>query len=618
MEDRERDLQEFHANIDKKRLEIESEIEKQRQAVEAEIAAKRRAMEDQFMSQRAELDRRHAEQMKAINRQVNARDLMSRIEAEFNAGRINVEAGVAIDNSRPVISRDITADAEALMHRIVNQKMEAIQGKPLTPVTPEPPPEPEPEHKPADEFDAVSVDTERDFAQENAKVADQARGILTAVKGIFDRDSDEKIAADIAREDAKRKAIEERKAAEAEWKAAEAERKAMAEQRAKEEAEAKAKAEAERKAKEQAEAVAKAEAERKAKNELDLKTRVAAERKAQEENQRKENGGVPKRRVAWGRFFLLLLMLLLIAGLFFFGTIFTYKLWSQSGPPAVVYPRTTVVETDANGNAVNTQKIEPVLEERINVLVMGTDYGDSDAEKDEPKRTDAMLLVSFGPEDKKVAVLSLPRDTKVILPGHRDPQKLNAAYAFGGVMMAKQTVANLLGVPVTHYAIADWQAFIKVVDLIGGVDLLVEHDMKYDDPYADLHIDLKEGYQHLDGQKAGQYVRYRSDELGDIGRAQRQQKFLKAAASRMFDVSNVMKIPALISLVSECVQTDMNTMTMLKAMNSIKLFGDEKIKTGTLGGTFDEENDISYWVTDETAIRKVLKELEIPSSKLAE
>lgn len=313
-----------------------------------------------------------------------------------------------------------------------------------------------------------------------------------------------------------------------------------------------------------------------------------------------------------------LLLAILVALLFFFGAIFSFKMLRQDSAP-VVYPRTAVLEKDANGNVIKAgDQIMPVLDERINVLVMGTDYGDSEAEADEPKRTDAMLLISFGPEDKKVSVLSLPRDTKVILPGHRDPQKLNAAYAFGGVMMAKQTVANLLGVPITHYAIADWRAFIKVVDLIGGVDLLVEHDMKYDDPYADLHIDLKQGYQHLNGEQAGQYVRFRSDELGDIGRAQRQQKFLKAAVSQMFTVSNMVKIPSLIGVISECVQTDMSTMTMLKALNSIKLFGDGKIKTGTLSGTFADEDDTSYWVTDEESIKNVLKELEIPSSKLVE
>ena len=108
--------------------------------------------------------------------------------------------------------------------------------------------------------------------------------------------------------------------------------------------------------------------------------------------------------------------------------------------------------------------------------------------------------------------------------------------------MAKQTVANLLRVPIHYYALANWRGFIDVVNLIGGVDIYVDKDMYYEDPYADLVIDIKHGYQHMDGETAGKYVRFRKDELGDIGRVQRQQKFLKAAAEQMFSVQNVAKI----------------------------------------------------------------------------
>jgi LCP family protein required for cell wall assembly len=89
----------------------------------------------------------------------------------------------------------------------------------------------------------------------------------------------------------------------------------------------------------------------------------------------------------------------------------------------------------------------------------------------------------------------------VRLPGHRDYDKINAAYAYGGVAMAKQTVANLLRIPIHYYALVNWQGFIEVMNIIGGVDLYVDKDMHYEDPYADLVIDIKHGYQHLDGKK---------------------------------------------------------------------------------------------------------------------
>ena len=231
------------------------------------------------------------------------------------------------------------------------------------------------------------------------------------------------------------------------------------------------------------------------------------------------------------------------------------------------------------------------------------------------KRTDAMMLASFDPGDNKVALLSLPRDTKVQIPGRAGWDKLNAAYAYGGVMMAKQTVANLLQVPIHYYVLVDWRAFIDVIDLIGGVDLYVEKDMYYEDPYADLVIDIKHGYQHLDGKRAGEYVRFRKDELGDIGRVQRQQKFMKAAAAQIFNIDTVTKIPALFSTVDRHVETDMNTLTMIKAANSFKLFGDEKVKSGMLYGNFDDTEGISYWATSREEVQKSLDEIGIPYMK---
>lgn len=221
-------------------------------------------------------------------------------------------------------------------------------------------------------------------------------------------------------------------------------------------------------------------------------------------------------------------------------------------------------------------------------------------------------MLSFDPQQNQVAVLSIPRDTKVVLPGHRDPDKINAAYAYGGAVMAKQTVANLLRVPIHYYAVANWRGFIDMVDLIGGVDLYVDKDMYYEDPYADLVIDIKHGYQHMDGVTAGKYVRFRKDELGDIGRVQRQQKFLKAAAEQMFSVQNVTKLSSLLATLDKYVETDLNTLTMLKAANSFKIFGDDKIRSCMLYGQFDDSTGVSYWDADQDAVNKSLDELGIP------
>jgi LCP family protein required for cell wall assembly len=202
----------------------------------------------------------------------------------------------------------------------------------------------------------------------------------------------------------------------------------------------------------------------------------------------------------------------------------------------------------------------------------------------------------------------------VLLPGHTNYEKINSAYTFGGVAMAKQTVANLLRIPIHYYALANWKGFIEIINLIGGVDLYVDKDMHYEDPYANLKIDIKHGYQHLDGEKSGQYVRFRSDELGDIGRVQRQQKFLKALGLQMFSVENITKIPKLMATAKEYIETDMDTATMLKAARSFKIMSDNNIRSGMLYGNFYDspKSGISYWRANRADIEKSLKEVDIP------
>ena len=314
----------------------------------------------------------------------------------------------------------------------------------------------------------------------------------------------------------------------------------------------------------------------------------------------------PRRRLRWGKLLIIVVALSALVASLFWGSVWVYK--------NLINPPTNVVvnmepEQDAAGE---TLVVNEELGERINILLLGVDDGDSEASADEPKRTDAILLLSVDPDKEKVSVLSIPRDTKVVLPGHRDPDKINAAFAYGGAVMTKQTVQSLLQIPVHYYALANWRGFIEVVDLIGGVDLYVEKNMYYEDPYADLVIDIKHGYQHMDGETVGKYVRFRGDELGDIGRVQRQQKFLRAAAEQMFSFQNITKIGAIMDTIDKYIDTDLNTVTMLKAANSFKIFGDDKIKTCMLYGQFDDEDGISYWATDRASVQRALDELEIP------
>ena len=313
-----------------------------------------------------------------------------------------------------------------------------------------------------------------------------------------------------------------------------------------------------------------------------------------------------KRKRRWGVILGVLVAGLLMALLLFWGTVWIMTTYFCS-PPAQADP-------DSQDPLVTDTRIN----ENINVLLLGVDDGDSEAAADEPKRADAMMLVSINPETNNIAVVSIPRDTKVLLPGHSTPEKINAAYGYGGTLTAKQVVSQLLQVPVHYYALADWRGFIEVIDLLGGVDIYVEKDMYYTDPYANLVIDIKQGYQHFDGETAGKYVRFRSDELGDIGRVQRQQHFMKALAGEVLTFTNLGKMSSLVATVDKHLETDLDTMTMLKILNSIKLFGEESVKSCVLYGEFDDSTGISYWATNKYYVQKTLDELGIPYHKEAE
>jgi LCP family protein required for cell wall assembly len=201
--------------------------------------------------------------------------------------------------------------------------------------------------------------------------------------------------------------------------------------------------------------------------------------------------------------------------------------------------------------------------ERVNVLLMGGD--ERGLRKGEVARSDSMVVVSFDPVTKKIHLLSVLRDTYVDIPGFK-ANRANAAITLGGPELAMKTIGNLTGLDIQYYVYVDFQGFIKLVDAVGGVDFYVEKDMKYSDA-ADGHvydINLKKGQQHLDGEKALQYVRFRHDKLSDFTRTERQRDFLKAIAAKLQSGWNLVRLPDILSEVTPFMETNMSAGDMLK------------------------------------------------------
>ena len=247
------------------------------------------------------------------------------------------------------------------------------------------------------------------------------------------------------------------------------------------------------------------------------------------------------------------------------------------------------------------------LGSKRNIVVLGVDGREKD---DDPGRSDTLFVVMFDPKSKNVSLLSIPRDTRVRIPGH-GWDKINHAYAFGGHKLTQQTTEELLGIQVNNYVMVDFSGFESLVDAIGGIDIDVEKDMYYYDDWDDFLIDLPAGQQHLDGKKAIQYVRYR-DEEGDIGRIKRQQKFMMAVYEKIASAQILTKMPGLVSEIMKMVKTDLPVSDMLAMGGALHGMMKEQggLQMATVPGTPEYIDEISYWIPDITDLREQMVDMQ--------
>lgn len=241
--------------------------------------------------------------------------------------------------------------------------------------------------------------------------------------------------------------------------------------------------------------------------------------------------------------------------------------------------------------------------ERTNVLILGTDARPGE----ENARSDTMLLVSIDPKLDKAAVISIPRDTRVNVPGS-PLDKICTANYIGGPELAVKTVEKLMNINIDYYVLADFNGFKKVIDTVGGITIHVPQRM-----YKPSEgIDLYPGTQKLDGYQALAFVRYRDYEFGDIERTTHQQDFLIALADELLQAKTITKLPALIKEVKSFVKTDISLSQMLRMASWTPGFTSASIITQTLPGYFyDLYNDEgmmeqSYWIADHKATHQLI------------
>ena len=252
---------------------------------------------------------------------------------------------------------------------------------------------------------------------------------------------------------------------------------------------------------------------------------------------------------------------------------------------------------------IKPETVLPTFQKTTTIMLMGIDE-----RKDDVGRSDTLMVLSLS--EDTASLLTIPRDTMVYIERH-GYKKINAAYAYGGAKLARATVEDFLGIEIDHYVAINKARFSEVIDAMGGVDVYVERDMYYEDPWDDnggLVIDLRQGRHHLDGDTAIQFVRFRDSE-GDVGRVRRQQAFMKACVDRLSEPSMLIKIPELLGVAVKAIDTDLTSGEMLAAAGSLKnAEAQGNIKTGVVPGWLQYIDEVSYLIPNADRLCEVMRD----------
>ena len=242
-------------------------------------------------------------------------------------------------------------------------------------------------------------------------------------------------------------------------------------------------------------------------------------------------------------------------------------------------------------------------ERPVNLLILGLDK--------EETRADVIALLNYGPEQGKINILSIARDTRVYVRGKAT--KINALIAIGGEKLVAKAVEKLTGLSVDYYLVLNFEGFRKVIDTLGGVEIYVPINMDYDDPDQDLHIHLRKGLQLLDGKKAEQFVRYRKGNRrgqgytdGDIGRIKAQQEFMKALIDQKVKLRYLSKADDIYFILKKYMRTNIEIGDVRHYLKYLKNIKYQDVASYTIPGDSIYTNRTWYFICDRKRTRELI------------
>ncbi len=240
---------------------------------------------------------------------------------------------------------------------------------------------------------------------------------------------------------------------------------------------------------------------------------------------------------------------------------------------------------------------DPKFDGYTNILILGID----DSELQE---ADTILVLSFSNDTGQSRIISIPRDTWITM--RNNSGRIGRIYGWGGANRMVKEVSRLLGISIHQYIIIDMTTFAELIDILGGLDIYVEENMDYEDEAAGLSIHIGQGYQHLSGEEVQKYLRYRGEKLGDVGRVQRQQKFIKALYAKVLQLDTIPKLPAIADIFRNKMETSAEIFDSAHLANVLRRMSSDPPTTLMLPGA---ENVDGAWVPNVAEIETRISEL---------
>lgn len=249
-------------------------------------------------------------------------------------------------------------------------------------------------------------------------------------------------------------------------------------------------------------------------------------------------------------------------------------------------------EVESINKEVSKKKIKE--KEHLNILMLGID-----AATGQRGRSDTIIVLNLRPDENKMKMISIPRDTRTLIAGKGFDDKINHAYAFGGEDMAVATVENFLGIEIDYHVAMNMQGLKELIDVLGGITVVNDIEWK------DSRYHFTKGQLALDGEKALAYVRMRKqDPKGDFGRAKRQRQVIESIISKGASIATVSNISNTIDILGNNMTTSLDFSDMKRLLTGYSSTRNN-VEQYQVQGSGKMINGIYYYIVSEEEVRKV-------------